>query len=231
MWVGASVAKISKQLAENKQAGQGGSAFPGLSFVERLFICLTIGALFFGLIISWYTQSTETKLTQTKQSGIAVSQWIQSAYRLKTTRLNLSDETGEARYCAGKEKPISKACILELIQDNNIFKSLQNPFFPENRNASLIAVFDSQAGIPEDVSPCASLSDSFSLFTASGLFNGKPKAWRGTIMLYVPLSDKKTSDKQTSDSKTSDNKAELITGYCNEGGRYERLVGEIQFSK
>jgi hypothetical protein len=50
-------------------------------------------------------------------------------------------------------------------------------------------------------------------------------------MLYVPLSDKKTSDKQTSDSKTSDNKAELITGYCNEGGRYEQLVGEIQFSK
>ena len=166
MWVGVSVAKISKQLAENKQAGQGGSAFPGLSFVERLFICLTIGALFFGLIISWYTQSTETKLTQTKQSGIAVSQWIQSAYRLKNTRLNLSDETGETRYCAETEKLISKACILELIQENNIFKSLENPFFPENRNASLIAVFDSQAGIPEDVSPCASLSDSFSLFTA-----------------------------------------------------------------
>ena len=219
--VGASVAKLSKQLAENKQAGQVDSPFPGLSFVERLFICLTIGALFFSLIISWYTQSTEAKLTQTKQSGMAVSQWIRSAYRLKNTSLNLSYETEEARHCAGDERPISKACILELIQENNIFKSLQNPFFPENRNASLIAVFDGQAGLLEEGSPCANLSESFSLFTASGLFNGKPKAWRGTIMLFLPLSDRKAPD----------NKTELITGYCNQGGRYVRLVGEIPFFK
>lgn len=225
------MAKISKQLAENKQAGQARSSFPGLSFVENLFICLTLGALFFGLIISWYTQSTEAKLTQTKQSGMAVSQWIQSAYRLKSASLNLSDEKGEARHCAGDERPISKACILELIQENNIFKSLQNPFFPENRNASLIAVFGGQAGLLEQGSPCASLSESFSLFTASGLFNGKPEAWRGTIMLYVPQSDKKVADRKTPDRKISDNKTELITGYCNQGGRYERLVGEIPFFK
>ena len=220
------MAKISKQLAETKQAGQARSPFPGLSFVENLFICLTLGALFFGIIISWYTQSTEVKLAQTKQSGLAVSEWIQSAYRLKSASLNLSYETGEARHCAGDERPISKACILDLIQEDNIFKSLQNPFFPENRNASLIAVFDGQAGLLEEGSPCASLSEAFSLFTASGLFNGKPKAWRGTIMLYVPLSNRKTPDREI-----SDNKAELITGYCNQGGRYERLVGEILFFK
>ncbi len=213
------MAKISKQLAKNKQVGRGVSPFPGLSFIENLFICLTLGALFFGLIISWYSQSTEAKLTETKQSGMAVSQWIQSAYRLKNSSLNLSEKTEEHRYCMGKGRPISKACILELIQENAIFKSLQNPFFPENRNASLIAVFDSHVGLPENGSPCSSLSDSFSLFTASGLFNGKPKSWRGTIMLSVPSADRKILDDKT----------ELITGYCNQGGRYERLVGKNLF--
>lgn len=213
--------KISKQLAENEQVRQEKPSFPGLSFVERLFICLTVGALFFGLVISWYAQSTEQKLTQTKQGGMAVSQWIKSAYLLKDTSLSLSDKGADPSSCTAEKMLVSKSCVLELIQENSMLKSLQNPFFPESENASLIAVFEGQAGIPKNGSPCGSLSETFAIFTAAGLFKGKPKAWRGTIMLQLSAAAEKTSD----------NKAKLMAGYCDEGGRYERLEAEIPFFK
>lgn len=205
--------------SNNNQGGEGGRQqrsghLQGLSWLEALFIGLAIAAILIGSVLHAYTNVEQKKLNALTQNSQAVGQWLQAAYLL-------SQSPGQTNItmCDMEKTRSGKDCITELISRNDILLSLKNPYFQNSENAPIFAVFEGQGSPPAAGRSCRHLAEQFSIITSAGLYQGKPSFWRGTILIYFQEEIRQISGPIRS----------LFVGYCDGGGRYQRLPIDIPF--
>jgi len=196
-----------------KSAGAG--FLPAISFLEALFIGLTLIALFGGGLTHIIQKSHQTKISTVTENGQAIAQWLRSAYLLK----QISTPSDNAP-CAKNTVRTELACFQELIAQNGIFATLKNPFYPERDSAPIMALFHGNAPSPVTGKPCGELADQFSILTASGHYSGKPRFWRGTILIYL----RENTARQQALNRY------FMVGYCDDEGRYQPLSANIFLS-
>ena len=184
----------------------------GISQLEAWFIGLGVVALIFGSALHTYFDKRQEKLDTLIQNSQAVGQWLQAAYLLSQS----TGQTSVTMCDIGKTRS-GKACITELISQSDVLLSLKNPYFMDSESASVFAVFDGGGRIPAAGRPCSHLANQFTIFTPAGLYLGKPIFWRGTIILNF---QQKNRDLSVVSQR-------LIVGYCDGGGRYQRLPMDI----
>ena len=170
--------KMQKEENSLSSAAMGKSA--GISFLEALFIGLTLMALIGGGLVHSIQKTHQTKISTVTENGEAIAQWLRSAYLLK----QISTPSDNSP-CAENSINTELACFQDIIGENGIFSTLQNPFFPERDSAPIIALFQGNASSPVTGKPCGELAERFSILTASGHYLGKPRFWRGTILIYL----------------------------------------------
>ena len=152
----------------------------GISFLEALFIGLTLMALIGGGLVHSIQKTHQTKISTVTENGEAIGQWLRSAYLLKQI-----GTPSDNALCAENSTNTGLACFQEMISQNVVFSTLKNPFFPERGSAPIIALFQRNASSPVTGKPCGELADQFSILTASGHYLGKPRFWRGTVVIYL----------------------------------------------
>ena len=126
--------KMQKEENSLSSAAMGKSA--GISFLEALFIGLTIIALIGGGLVRSIQKTHQTKISTVTENGEAIVQWLHSAYLLK----QISTPSDNA-LCAENSINTGLACFQEMISQNDVFSNLKNPFFPERDSAPIIALF------------------------------------------------------------------------------------------
>ena len=187
----------------------------GVSFLEALFIGLTLMALIGGGLVHTIQKTHQTKISIVAENGEAIAQWLRSAYLLK----QISTPSDNAP-CAENSINTELACFQEMIGQNGIFSTLKNPFFPERDSAPIIALFQGNASSPVTGKPCGELAVQFSILTASGYYLGKPRFWRGTIVIYL---------REYTAPQPALNRY-FVVGYCDNEGRYKQLSANIFLS-
>lgn len=187
----------------------------GVSFLEALFIGLTLMALIGGGLVHTIQKTHQTKISTVTENGEAIAQWLRSAYLLK----QISTPSDNAP-CAENSINTELACFQEMIGQNGIFSTLKNPFFPERDSAPIIALFQGSIPSPVTGKPCGELADRFSILTASGHYLGKPRFWRGTIVIYL---------REYTAPQPALNRY-FVVGYCDNEGRYQQLSANIFLS-
>ena len=101
-----------------------------------------------------------------------------------------------------------------------LFSTLQNPFFPERDSAPIIALFQRNASSPVTGKPCGELAERFSILTASGHYLGKPRFWRGTILIYL----------REYTAREQGLRRYFVVGFCDFKDRYQQLSTNIFLS-
>jgi len=187
----------------------------GVSFLEALFIGLTLMALIGGGLVHTIQKTHQTKISTVTENGEAIAQWLRSAYLLK----QISTPSDNAP-CAENSINTELACFQDIIDENGIFSTLKNPFFPERDSAPIIALFQGNASSPVTGKPCAELAERFSILTASGHYLGKPRFWRGTIVIYLR---EYTAQEQGL-------RRYFMVGFCDFKERYQQLSTNIFLS-
>ena len=187
----------------------------GVSFLEALFIGLTLMALIGGGLVHTIQKTHQTKISTVTENGEAIAQWLRSAYLLK----QISTPSDNAP-CAENSINTELACFQDIIDENGIFSTLKNPFFPERDSAPIIALFQGNASSPVTGKPCGELAQRFSILTASGHYLGKPRFWRGTIVIYLR---EYTAQEQGL-------RRYLMVGFCDFKERYQQLSTNIFLS-
>ena len=187
----------------------------GVSFLEALFIGLTLMALIGGGLVHTIQKTHQTKISTVTENGEAIAQWLRSAYLLK----QITTPSDNAP-CAENSINTELACFQDIIDENGIFSTLKNPFFPERDSAPIIALFQGNASSPVTGKPCAELAERFSILTASGHYLGKPRFWRGTIVIYL---SEYTAQEQGL-------RRYFMVGFCDFKERYQQLSTNIFLS-
>jgi hypothetical protein len=187
----------------------------GVSFLEALFIGLTLMALIGGGLVHTIQKTHQTKISTVTENGEAIAQWLRSAYLLK----QISTPSDNAP-CAENSINTELACFQDIIDENGIFSTLKNPFFPERDSAPIIALFQGNASSPVTGKPCAELAERFSILMASGHYLGKPRFWRGTIVIYLR---EYTAQEQGL-------RRYFMVGFCDFKERYQQLSTNIFLS-
>ena len=187
----------------------------GVSFLEALFIGLTLMALIGGGLVHTIQKTHQTKISTVTENGEAIAQWLRSAYLLK----QISTPSDNAP-CAENSINTELACFQDIIDENGIFSTLKNPLFPERDSAPIIALFQGNASSPVTGKPCAELAERFSILTASGHYLGKPRFWRGTIVIYLR---EYTAQEQGL-------RRYFMVGFCDFKERYQQLSTNIFLS-
>ena len=187
----------------------------GVSFLEALFIGLTLMALLGGGLVHTIQKTYQTKISTVTENGEAIAQWLRSAYLLK----QISTPSDNAP-CAENSINTELACFQDIIDENGIFSTLKNPFFPERDSAPIIALFQGNASSPVTGKPCAELAERFFILKASGHYLGKPRFWRGTIVIYLR---EYTAQEQGL-------RRYFMVGFCDFKERYQQLSTNIFLS-
>ncbi|MGB0234755.1 MAG: hypothetical protein ACPGAC_05815 [Candidatus Puniceispirillaceae bacterium] len=187
----------------------------GVSFLEALFIGLTLMALIGGGLVHTIQKTHQTKISTVTENGEAIAQWLRSAYLLKQISTPLDNAP-----CAENSINTELACFQDIIDENGIFSTLKNPFFPERDSAPIIALFQGNASSPVTGKPCGELAQRFSILTASGHYLGKPRFWRGTILIYLR---EYTAQEQGL-------RRYFVVGFCDFKDRYQQLSTNIFLS-
>ena len=187
----------------------------GVSFLEALFIGLTLMALIGGGLVHTIQKTHQTKISTVTENGEAIAQWLRSAYLLKQISTPLDNAP-----CAENSINTELACFQDIIDENGIFSTLKNPFFPERDSAPIIALFQGSVPSPVTGKPCGELADRFSILTASGDYLGKPRFWRGTIVIYLR---EYTAQEQGL-------RRYFMVGFCDFKERYQQLSTNIFLS-
>ena len=200
---------------ENSLSSAAMSRPAGVSFLEALFIGLTLMALIGGGLVHTIQKTHQTKISTVTENGEAIAQWLRSAYLLK----QISTPSDNAP-CAENSINTELACFQDIIDENGIFSTLKNPFFPERDSAPIIALFQGNASSPVTGKPCAELAERFSILTASGHYLGKPRFWRGTILIYLR---EYTAQEQGL-------RRYFVVGFCDFKDRYQQLSTNIFLS-
>ena len=203
------------QKKENSLSSVAISKSAGVSFLEALFIGLTFMALIGGGLFHTIQKTHQTKISTVTENGEAIAQWLRPAYLLK----QISTPSDNSP-CAENSINTGLACFQEMIGQNGIFSTLRNPFFPERDSAPIIALFQGNASSPVTGKPCGELANQFSILTASAHYLGKPRFWRGTILIYL---------REYTAPQPALNRY-FVVGYCDNEGRYQQLSANIFLS-
>ena len=187
----------------------------GLSFLEALFIGLTLMALIGGGLVQAVQKTHQTKILIITENGEAIAQWLHSAYLLKQISTPSDDLP-----CKENSIDTELACFQEMLDGNSIFSTLKNPFFPERDSAPIIALFQGNVPSPITGKSCGKLADRFSILTASGYYLGKPRFWRGTILIYL----REYTAREQGLSRY------FVVGFCDFKDRYQQLSTNIFLS-
>ena len=205
--------KMQKEENSLSSAAMGKSA--GISFLEALFIGLTLMALMGGSLVHSIQKTHQTKISTATENGEAIAQWLRSAYLLK----QISTPSDNAP-CAKTSINTELACFQDIIGENGISSTLQNPFFPERDSAPIIALFQGNASSPVTGKPCGELAERFSILTASGHYLGKPRFWRGTSVIYL----------REYTAREQGLRRYFVVGFCDFKDRYQQLSTNIFLS-
>ncbi|MGB1228912.1 MAG: hypothetical protein ACPG4L_05765 [Candidatus Puniceispirillaceae bacterium] len=200
---------------ENSLSSAAMSRPAGVSFLEALFIGLALMALIGCGLVHTIQKTHQTKISTVTENGEAIAQWLRSAYLLKQISTPLDNAP-----CAENSINTELACFQDIIDENGIFSTLQNPFFPERDSAAIIALFQGNASSPVTGKPCGELAQRFSILTASGHYLGKPRFWRGTILIYLR---EYTAQEQGL-------RRYFVVGFCDFKDRYQQLSTNIFLS-
>ena len=187
----------------------------GISFLEALFIGLTLMALIGGGLVHSIQKTHQTKISTATKNGEAIAQWLRSAYLLK--QISTPSENAP---CGETSINTELACFQDIIGEKGIFSTLQNPFFPERDSAPIIALFKGNASSPVTGKPCGELAERFSILTASGYYLGKPRFWRGTILIYL----------REYTAREQGLRRYFVVGFCDFKDRYQQLSTNIFLS-
>ena len=203
------------QKEENSLSSAAMRKSAGISFLEALFIGLTLMALIGGGLVHTIQKTHQTKISTVTENGEAIAQWLRSAYLLK----QISTPSDNAP-CAENSINTELACFQDIIGENGIFSTLKNPFFPERDSAPIIALFQGNASSPVTGKPCGELAERFSILTASGHYLGKPRFWRGTILIYL----------REYTAREQGLRRYFVVGFCDFKDRYQQLSTNIFLS-